>query len=144
MIVVDTNVLSEVMKPSALRSVEVFEWLRSQPADAVFTTTVTVAEILTGIFILPPGNRREEMQVAAERVFTAVFADRILPFDEASARIYAELVAARRQRGRAIDAFDAQIAAIARSRGMAVATRNVADFQQTGIDLIDPWSQGGA
>ena len=84
------------------------------------------------------------MQSAAERVFTMVFGDRILPFDEASARIYAELVTARRQHGLAVDPFDTQIAAIAKSRRMAVATRNVTDFEKSGIELIDPWSQSGA
>jgi predicted nucleic acid-binding protein len=144
MIVIDTNVLSELMKPSALRSAEVFAWLRIQPAESVFTTTVSLAEILTGILLLPAGKRRQEMQAAAERVFSLAFGDRILPFDEVSARIYPELVTARQQRGRAIDPFDTQIAAIAKARGMAVATRNISDFDQSGVELIDPWTQGGA
>ena len=141
MIVIDTNVLSELMKPSELRSARVFEWLQAQPTETVFTTTITLAEILAGILILPAGKRRQLMQTAAERVFTMAFAQRILPFDEASARSYAELVTIRRSRGRSIDPFDVQIAAIAKSRGMAVATRNAPDFEESGVQVIDPWSQ---
>ena len=80
------------------------------------------------------------MQAAAERIFDTLFAQRILTFDEDSAHAYAEIVTARRKRGKVIDAFDLQIAAIAKARGMAVATRNVVDFEYSGIELIDPWS----
>jgi len=139
-IVIDTNVLLEVMKPPQLRSANVFARLRTQEAAAVFTTTVRLAEILAGISILPAGKRRQEMQTAAERVFATLFSQRVLPFDEASAHTYAELVTIRRKRGLIIDPFDVQIAAIAKSRGMAVATRNVPDFEHSGIELIDPWS----
>jgi predicted nucleic acid-binding protein len=86
------------------------------------------------------GKRRQQMQTAAERVFATLFRQRILPFDEASARTYADIITIRRRRGLIIDPFDIQIAAIAKSRGMAVATRNIPDFEHSGIELIDPWS----
>jgi len=140
MIVVDTNVLSEAMKPADMRSPRVFAWWRSQPLDTMFTTTVTLAEILAGLAILPESKRRAQKQEAAERIFSIVFPRRILSFDEAAARIYADLITARRKRGGTTDPFDIQIASIAKSRGMAVATRNVPEFEQSGIEVIDPWA----
>jgi predicted nucleic acid-binding protein len=140
MIVVDTNVLSEAMKPAQMRSSRVFAWWRSQPLEGMFTTTVTLAEILAGLAILPEGRRRAQKQEAAERIFATVFPRRILSFDQTAARIYADLITARRKRGGTTDPFDIQIASIAKSRGMAVATRNLPDFEESGIVLIDPWN----
>lgn len=137
MIVVDTNVLSELMRPSPEPSVR--QWAFGQPAADLVTTAVSMAEILYGLARLPGGQRRDDLQVAATQVFTA-FANQILPFDAVAARHYAAIVERRDRLGRPIDGFDAQIAAIAASHGAAVATRNVRDFEHTGVDLVDPWS----
>ena len=136
MIVLDTNVLSEAMREAPDPSVAA--WLTGRDPDDLFTTSISEAEILLDIAILPDGRRKRDLQEAAERVF-ALFASRALPFDSFAAQSFSRIVATRRTAGRPINNFDAQIAAIAQSRGMAVATRNVADFEGIEIDLIDPW-----
>ncbi len=140
MIVLDTNVVSEVMKPPASRSAKVSAWLRSYPTAEVFTTTISLAEVLAGIAMLPQGKRRIEMREAADKIFSTVFPQRILPFDEAAAAAFADIMTVRRRKGLTFDALDVQIAAIAKSRGMTVATRNAVDFADSGIEVIDPWS----
>lgn len=137
MIVLDTNVLSEVMRKDA--SEKVLDWLASQAQAALFTTAVTEAEIYYGLALLPAGKRRRALEDAAGQLF-AEFAGRILPFDSAAAREFATLVAARRRAGRSTSVTDAEIAAIARSRGAKVATRDVEDFTESGVEVIDPWS----
>ena len=102
-------------------------------------TAVTEAEVRTGIALLPEGRRRRGLAEACERAFGSLFAGRVLPFDSDAARTYAEIAAARRVLGRPVSQADCQIAAIARSRGMAVATRNVRDFEDMGIDIFNPW-----
>jgi Predicted nucleic acid-binding protein, contains PIN domain len=139
MIVLDTNVLSEALRP--LPSPTVLGWLAAQQPLSVFTTTITEAEILYGAETLPPGKRRLRLLAAVERIFAEEFAGRILPFDEDAARAFAGIVAARDAAGRPISQFDAMIAAIARSHRAAVATRNTADFQHCGIDVINPWTE---
>jgi predicted nucleic acid-binding protein len=138
MILLDTNVVSEVMKPPSMRSAKVYSWLRPYPSADVFTTTISLAEVLAGIVILPKGRRKIDLQRAAEKIFATVFPQRILPFDEAAAGAFAELVTFRRRKGLSFDALDVQIAAIAKSRGMTVATRNVVDFEDSGIEVINP------
>ena len=137
MIVLDTNVISEMWraKPSA----RVMAWVRSQPTAALFATTITEAEIFYGIALLPDGRRRRSLEAAAEQIFAEDLAGRVLPFDSAAAREYAVIAAARRRVGLPISATDAQIAAISRSRGAVLATRNVGDFADCGITLQDPW-----
>ena len=137
MIVVDTNVLSEEMK--AAPDAPVDAWFRRQRPNELFTTTICEAEILLGVALLPDGQRKRELGAAAQKIF-ALFASRILPFDSAAAAAYADIVAERRRMGRPIDGFDAQIAAIARSRGLALATRNVADFEDIGLSIVNPWA----
>jgi len=138
MTILDTNVLSELTKPAP--SLEVTQWVRSRgPARELYLTTITVAEVLFGIELLPKGKRRETLLVDAEETFTADFAGRILPFDEAAARAFPEIAALRRVRGRPISLFDAQIAAIAKANGATLATRNTADFEGCGIRLANPW-----
>lgn len=137
MIVVDTNVLSELMKPQA--SGAVVGWIAAQERDAVFVTVVTLAEIAYGLDIMPVGRRREAHQQMADEIFDIDFADRLLPFDRRAAREFGELVGSRRRAGRPIQPLDAMIAAIARANRMAVATRNVEDFAGCGVDLINPW-----
>jgi predicted nucleic acid-binding protein len=136
MIVVDTNVASELMRPSPAKAV--LDWMRSQDAGDLCTTAITVAEIGYGIERLPRGRRREALKAAVAEVF-GLFADQILPFDAAAAEQYALVVSHRDGLGLPIDGFDAQVAAICRVRGAVLATRNLADFRQTGIDLINPW-----
>lgn len=139
MIVLDTNVLSEALKP--LPSLIVLHWLAAQEPSAVFTTTITQAEVLYGIETLPPGKRRMRLLAAVEKMFAEEFEGRILPFDEDAARAFARIVAARDAAGRPISQFDAMIAAIASSHRAAVATRNTADFLHCGLDLINPWTE---
>jgi toxin FitB len=137
MIVLDTNVLSELMKPGPL--IAVTNWVASQPASSLFVTTITQAEIFHHVLLLPKGRRREAIQTAAIAMFEEDFAGRILPFGSLAAPAYAEFAADRRQSGRPISQFDAQIAGIARSTGASIATRNVADFDGCGIHVINPW-----
>ena len=139
MVVLDTNVVSELMQSTP--SSKVLAWLDDRPTRELFMTAVTEAEIRTGIAFLPEGARRRGLAEAAERAFGGLFAGRVLPFDSAAARVYAEIAAARRAAGRPLSQTDGQIAAIARSRGMMVATRNVRDFAETGTELVDPWSK---
>ena len=137
MIVLDTNVLSEEMKPAP--NAAVHQWLLGHRASDLFTTAVTEAEIRLGIAILPDGKRKRDLETAALRVLE-LFAGRILPFDSAAAQDFARIVADRQRLGRPFQDFDAQIAAITLSRGMTLATRNSTDFAGTGVALIDPWT----
>jgi predicted nucleic acid-binding protein len=138
MIVLDTNVLSETLRPTP--SARVLEWMRSEPASALFTTAITEAEMLYGIALLPEGRRRGSLEAVVELIFTEDLAGRVLPFDSAAAREFADIAAGRRRTGQPISDADARIAAIARSRGAALATRNIADFTGCGLSLIDPWA----
>lgn len=137
MIVLDTNVLSELMRAAPDPNVE--GWIAARPASSLFVTTVTQAEILYGVALLPPGKRRDRLDIAVNGLFEQDFADRLLPFDEAAAREFAGIVFGRRRRGLPISQFDAQIAAITKSRGAALATRNVADFLHCGVAVVNPW-----
>ena len=137
MVVLDTNVVSELMRDHPSR--EAIVWLDELPTRKLFVTAVTEAEIRTGIAFLPEGRRRQGIADTAERVFDGLFSGRVLPFDSSAARVYAEIAAARRAAGRPLSQADGQIAAIARSRSMSVATRNVRDFEHTGVDVVDPW-----
>jgi toxin FitB len=136
-IVPDTNVLSEVLKPTLAG--KVLRWLAAQAPAAVFTTTITLAEILYGIEMLPVGKRRLQLLTAVEKMFIEQFEGRILPVDEEAARPFATIAASRAAVGRPISQSDAMIAAIARSHHAAVATRNTSDFERCGIQVIDPW-----
>ncbi len=142
MIVLDTNVVSEFLRPAPARQVEA--WLGSQDGATVYFTAVGEAELRHGVAILPAGRRRTALAKAIEGMLEEDFRDRILPFDRAAARVYALIAAERRTAGRPISQFDCQIAAIARAHEAAVATRNTADFNGCGIAVIDPWSQQAA
>src|SRR6266566_2435357 len=128
MVVLDTNVLSELMKQAP--AARVVQWVASHPATSLFTTSITYAEIAHGIMLLPAGRRRSAIETAAEVMFKEEFAGRLLPFDYHAAPHYAQIAAVRQRRGRPISHFDAQIAAIARTAGAIVATRNVNDFEE--------------
>lgn len=133
MIVLDTNVLAELMRPSP--APDVVRWVAAQPTASLFTTTVTQAELLYGIAVLPPSKRRDTLTALVEGMFAEDFNLRVLPFDAAAAHEFAPIAAQRSAIGRPI----AQIAAIARSRAAAVATRNTRDFEDCGILLSNPW-----
>jgi predicted nucleic acid-binding protein len=137
MIVRDTNVISEVMRPRP--SDKVIEWMRAESLASLFTTSITEAELLYGIALLPEGRRRQSLEVTVATVLTEDFSGRILPFDSPAAREFAVIAASRRRSGRPISDADARIAAIARSRGAALATRNVEDFADCELPVIDPW-----
>ncbi|MGH9631861.1 MAG: type II toxin-antitoxin system VapC family toxin [Bryobacteraceae bacterium] len=137
MIVLDTNVLSEALRPSP--SVVVLRWLAAQEPMDVFMTTITQAEVLYGVEVLPAGRRRTRLYNAIEKLFSDEFQGRILSFDEESARVFAKIVSGREAMGRPISQFDAMIAAISRSRRAAVATRNISDYQDCGVRIINPW-----
>ena len=138
MIVLDTNVISELMKDQPER--RVFDWVQQQTAANLYTTSVTQAEILNGLLLLPAGKRRDAIRSAAEKMFGHVFAERILSFDSAAAPAYAQIASQRRRGGRPISQFDAQIAAIVQSRGGELATRNTVDFEGCAIKLQNPWT----
>jgi len=138
MIILDTNVLSELMRPKP--SLRVAAWLAKQPAAELFTTSITEAEIFYGIELLTKSKRREGLLAAAEAMFAEDFGGRICGFDSDAARVFSRIAAHRRALGRPISHADAQIAAIARARGATLATHNVADFEDCNVDVVDPWS----
>lgn len=138
MIIVDTNVVAEVMRPSP--SPTVVTWLNKQPAMALFLSAITLGEIHYGLRILPRGRRREMLLQAFERIVSSAFADRILAFGERAATHYGEVMARRREIGRPMSVPDGQIAALARLHGFAVATRNVRDFLDCGIEVLNPFA----
>ena len=138
MIVLDTNVLSETMRPKPAR--QVMAWLDSLTPHQVFMSSPTQAEILLGIELMPDGKRRAELTQKVAALLTGFFENRCLPFDAQATPHFARIVASRRKAGKPISAEDAQIAAIAVSRGYRVATRNVADFAGVvGLDIVNPW-----
>jgi predicted nucleic acid-binding protein len=136
-IVLDTNVLSELMKPAPDGNVT--RWVAAHPASSLYTTSITQSEILHGILLLPAGRRRKAFEAAAEAMFREDFGGRILAFGSDAALPYARIAVERRNAGRPISQADAQIAAIARSTGATLATRNAADFYGCGVNIIDPW-----
>jgi len=138
MTVLDTNVVSELMR--AAPSEDVLAWMDELPPRQLIVTAITEAEVQTGIAILPMGVRRQGAANAAERMSEGLFAGRLLPFDSSAARASALIASASRVAGHPISQSDCQIAAVARSQGMAVATRNVRDFSETGVEVIDPWA----
>lgn len=137
MIVLDTNILSELMKTKPDQ--RVVRWLSRQPSASLFTTAVTQAEILYGLRLLPSGKRRNQLVSAVNEMFNLDFQGRVLPFGTEAAAMFAELAAARRLAGQPISQFDAQIAAITRASAARLATRNVSDFTGCGLDLVNPW-----
>jgi predicted nucleic acid-binding protein len=138
MIVLDTNVVSELMRP--LPSNQVVRWTRSRAGGELFTTAITVAEIFYGIERLPGSKRRAAFEAAAEAILTDEFAGRVIGFDSHAARACAIIAARSRAMGKPISHSDAQIAAIVRVCGATLATRNLADFESCEIRLIDPWA----
>jgi toxin FitB len=137
MIVLDTNVVSELMREHPHAKVDA--WVRRRPREEFAITSVTVAEVLYGIRLLPEGRRRRELEQGWEAFQTRGLRRAVLPFDVPAADAYSQLVVARRREGRPMDTLDAMIAAIARVHGAAVATRNSTDFSGCEVELLDPW-----
>lgn len=138
MIILDTNVVSELLlvQPNPL----VLQWMEKQSPPSVHTTAVTEAELRLGAAVLPVGKRKTHLIKLIEDTLKEDFPERILSFDSAAAALYADICAHRRKLGRPISQFDAQIAAICKARDATLATRNVADFADIGLKLINPWS----
>lgn len=137
MIILDTNVLSELMR--ATPHPAVMAWVARKDEKELFTTSITQAEVGYGVALLAAGQRRAQLENAIRQMFEQDFHQRILPFDSPAALIYGPLVAYRRQIGRPIAQADAQIAAIARAQGAMLATRNIDDFAECQIALVNPW-----
>lgn len=137
MIILDTNVLSEVLRPAP--EARVLDWMANQPRASLFTTTVTRGELFYGVRLLPEGQRRQDLLSAVQAIFDKDFAGHILSVDSDAADAYAQIAASRKKTGRPISQFDAMIAGIVQSRGAALATRNTRDFVDCGVEIIDPW-----
>ena len=137
MIILDTNVLSEFMR--AVPNPNVMAWIAQQIPSEVFVTTITQAEMYYGLALLPMGKRRSDMERAVQQMFEQDFLERILTFDSAAALEHAKLASLRRQIGKPIAQADAQIAAIALSKNAVLATRNIADFCDCHLTLVNPW-----
>lgn len=137
MIVLDTNVISELFSPAP--SPAAMGWLQQQSQDIMFTTAITRGELFFGVHILPEGRRKHILHTGLLRIFEAHFPGRVLPYDEAAADAHAKIAAQRRAQGRPGSQSDLMIAGIVRSHGTTLATRNVRDFADCGITLVDPW-----
>ena len=138
MILLDTNVVSELMRSSPEPAVEA--WVAGQPPKNLFLSTVSEAELRYGAAILPEGRRRDTLFSNIEGMLRRAFGERVLSFDREAARVYGDIAAMRRSAGRHVEPVDCQIAAIARPRGFVVATRNVSDFEGMEVELVDPWA----
>jgi toxin FitB len=137
MILVDTNVLSAMMRASAEPAVE--RWFDAQPPESVWTTTITIFEIHFGLALLAPGRRRDRLNEAFDRAIDEILGGRVLPFDRTAAETAAAIAAKQRQIGRPVEIRDVQIAGIVAARKATLATRNTRHFENLGIALVDPW-----
>ena len=141
MILLDTNVISEPQrqKPNA----RVLDWLDAQALETLYLSTITVAELRAGIVLMPAGKRRDSLHENLEKRLLPMFANRVLSFDMACTKAYAELLAKSRAAGLAVDAADAFIAAVALANGFTVATRDTGPFEAAGLEVINPWETAG-
>lgn len=137
MIILDTNVVSEMMRVTP--APVVVTWLNDQDASLLFLTAVTVGEVRYGLRILPQGKRQRFLEEGFEKILAEAFTGRILAFDEAAAHRYGEVMGRRKEIGRPLDILDGQIASIAWSNGCSIATRNVEDFIECGVEIINPF-----
>jgi predicted nucleic acid-binding protein len=136
-IILDTNVVSEPMKPG--REKRVLEWLDEQASETLYLTSVSFAELLVGVEILPDGKRKAGLHSGLTALIERLFGPRILPFDQAAAEQYARIVAEMRKAGLGISVAECQIASIALTHGFLVATRDVEPFRSAGVGVINPW-----
>ena len=139
MIVLDTNVVSEPMKPNGDPAVRT--WLDRQAPETLYLTATSLSELLLGIEVLPDGKRKEGLDAALSELLVSLFESRILPFDQRAAMAYASLVGRAQSGGRLISVADGQIAAIASVHGFTVATRDTAPFVAAGLLIINPWEE---
>jgi toxin FitB len=139
MIILDTNVLSELMRSKP--NDDVLQWIRTHKSTTLFITALTQAEILYGLELLPEGKRRIALQEEARSMFSLDFAGRILPFNSHAAQQFSAIAANRKKIGRPISQIDAQIAGIVMAHGSILATRNVSDFEECGIIIVNPWGK---
>jgi predicted nucleic acid-binding protein len=137
-IILDTNIISEMMKP--LPSQELLSWMDRQATDILYLTSISIAEIMYGLGVLPKGKRRSDLEQAFSSVKKEAFMGRILSFDEKSADFYGELMGNSKMKGRVMSFCDGQIAAIVKQHGFCLATRNIKDFSHCGIMLINPFA----
>lgn len=137
MILVDTNVLSAMMRAAVEPAVE--RWFDAQPPESVWTTTITIFEIHFGLALLAPGRRRDRLCGAFDRAIDEILSGRVLPFDRTAAETAAVIAARQRQISRPVEIRDVQIAGIAAARKATIATRNTRHFENLGIALVDPW-----
>jgi hypothetical protein len=137
MIIIDTNIISEMMKPSPVTAV--LNWFNEQEAMSLYLTTITIGEIGYGIRALPDGKRRRLLAEGFEALVKVAFQNRILGFDEASARRYGDIMGSRKEMGYPLASLDGQIIAIALANTFAVATRNIRDFEYCGLTIINPF-----
>jgi predicted nucleic acid-binding protein len=137
MILLDTNVVSEPLRHAP--EARVIEWIDAQPLETLYLSAITVAELRAGVALLPAGKRRAGLHDNLEKRVLPLFVGRVLPFDMACTKAYAELMAKARTAGRAIATADGYIAASAAANGFAVATRDTSPFQAAGLTAIDPW-----
>jgi len=137
MILLDTNVMSEPLRP--VPDPRIVEWIDAQPLETLFLSAITVAELRAGVALLPAGKRRSGLLQNLEKRVLPLFAGRVLPFDLACTQAYAELMAKARTAGRAIATADGYIAAIATAHGLAVASRDTGPFVAAGASVINPW-----
>ena len=121
----------------------VLDWLNDQESTTLYVSTVTIGEIVYGLRVMPDGKRRSGLDEKFERFVVLAFTQRVLAYDEPAARVYGEVMGRRKELGRPMSAPDGQIAAIARCNHMAVATRNVADFEHCGIEVVNPFEAVG-
>jgi toxin FitB len=140
-IILDTNVICEPLRARA--NAGVVAWLDEQAVESLFLTSVSLAELLLGVELLPKGRRRSSLGEQLDTLLSSLFENRILAFDREAARAYSSVVARARSAGVAISMPDAQIASLARVTGFAVATRDAAPFVAAGVAVVDPWSGGG-
>jgi len=138
-IVLDTNVLSELIKPTP--TPQVLRWVDDQQSAELVITSITTAELRAGVAVLPRGRRKETIGRQIERLINDVFGGYVLPFDSSSSSHYADIVATGRRRGRTMSALDVQIAAICRQHDATLATRNITDFEALNLPLVNPWSE---
>jgi len=137
MIILDTNVVMELMRPAP--EPRVLGWFSIQTAEDLHVTAVTVAEILYGIELISTSRRRDVVRAGAEKMFGDVFADRVLTFEDRAARAFSQIASSRRRQGKPMSEFDAQIAAVTRVHGATLATRNPYVFEGCGVRLVNPW-----
>ncbi len=138
MIILDTNVLSALMRDEP--DPGVVTWLDAQPTESIWTTTITIFEVRTGLELLDPSRRRQRLESAFEQLLAGDLDGRVLAFDTAAAAASGTLVAQRQRAGRSIEIRDAQIAGISLARKATLATRNVRHFKDLGVRLVDPWA----